>query len=302
MIGLGAFVTSRDAGLSIPDPVTNHGEIVPAEQIREGYVTPAGRAYSGGDVLSEFAHRGMGWLLGSLTILLVVVAWRTRAPRAVMRLALAALLLVILQGGVGALGVALRQPPWMVVPHAFFAQAFLAVIASIAVLTSAPAGAPVVAFGARLFQRGFLGLAALTFAQLLLGASFRHANSEGALYAHAALALLLVSLTAWLAARAMALLHAAPGLARAIAIQGGLLMFQVFLGFLAWIFRRAKEAGGERPLATLLFPTAHVLVGALLLAGFVVLAWRSRLLLAEAPAPPRKTALQGEPPSPMVSP
>jgi heme A synthase len=320
MIGLGAFVTSRDAGLSIPDPVTNHGEIVPSEQIRDGYVTPAGRAYSGGDVLSEFAHRGMGWLLGSLTITLAVVAWRTVppgtvqprtvAPRGVARLALAAVLLVILQGGVGALGVALRQPPWMVVPHAFLAQAFLAVIASIAALTAPSLAVPGLAAGtkrasvpgARIFQRGFLALAALTFCQLLLGASFRHANADAALYAHAGLALLLVSLTAWLATRALGLLQSEPGLARATALQGGLLMFQVFLGFLAWIFRRAKEAGGDRPIATLVFPTAHVVVGALLLVGFVVLAWRSRVLLAEGPAPARKTALQGPPPSPMVMP
>ena len=148
---------------------------------------------------------------------------------------------------------ALRQPPWMVVPHAFLAQAFLAVIASIAALTAPSLAVPGLAAGtkrasvpgARIFQRGFLALAALTFCQLLLGASFRHANADAALYAHAGLALLLVSLTAWLATRALGLLQSEPGLARATALQGGLLMFQVFLGFLAWIFRRAKGGGGR---------------------------------------------------------
>jgi heme A synthase len=50
MISLGALVTSRDAGLSIPDGVSNHGTVLPAEQLRSGYVTPEGRVYKGEEV------------------------------------------------------------------------------------------------------------------------------------------------------------------------------------------------------------------------------------------------------------
>jgi hypothetical protein len=193
----------------------------------------------------------------------------------------------------------------MVVPHAFLAQWLLATIVAIAYFTSAESlsGAqPKEAPGAQSFRRGFLALAALAFVQLLLGAGFRHANAEGALYAHAALALLLVSLTAMLATRAQGLSGAAPGLARGAAVQGGLLMFQVFLGFLAWFFRLPKNGGESRSAASLLFPTAHVVAGALILAGFVLLTLRARRLLAPCAAAPDPSRLRGARPVTAVQP
>jgi heme A synthase len=302
MIALGALVTSLDAGLSIPDGVSNHGAVVPAEQLRSGYVTPEGREYSGGEVLTELQHRYVGWPLGVTILALAVAATRVKASPMVRRLAWAAALVVALQGAVGALGVELKQPAVLVIPHAFLAQALLALTVSLAVLTRRPSrdGSRLGSFrGAGALHAGLVALTGLTFAQTLLGAAFRHANSGLALAAHVALALLLVLLTAWAATRAQDARTADPALPRAAALQGALLMAQVFLGFLAWLFRVPKNSDLERGAASIVIPTLHVLTGALLLAGFVALTWRVRALARSgasvkptgAPAPPREAVL-----------
>jgi ABC-type xylose transport system permease subunit len=105
-------------------------------------------------------------------------------------------------------------------------------------------------------------------------------NSNAALGAHAGIALVLVLTAAWLATRAQSWHLSIPRLALHVTTLAGLLMFQLFLGMLAWVFRAPKNSGDVRRTESIVIPTMHVVLGALLLAGFVLLWLRARRLLA----------------------
>ncbi len=287
MITLGAVVTSRDAGLSIPDGVSNHGAVVPSAQLESGWSDPAtGRAYSAADVRSEFVHRAVGWTLGLLTLTLAFALHRSEPRRGVRRLGLLAVALVAVQGALGAAGVHWRQPLWLVVPHALLAQAFLATLVTIAASQTRESRSPLPAEESSVLRSirriAPIALAAIVL-QLLLGALHRHDGSPVAFGAHVVLAFVILALVG-----AMATLlagSAAPTgsrwhgrLERHARLLGMLAVVQVFLGFASWLFRVPKQAGGDRSLASLLFPTLHVVVGAAILgvAWLLVLgAWRA---------------------------
>ncbi|MFN0206867.1 MAG: COX15/CtaA family protein [Planctomycetota bacterium] len=282
MITIGATVTSRDAGLSIPDAVTNHGGVFPADQIRGGYTDPAGRQYSGGDVFSEYFHRVVGWALGILTIALAFFLYKYDSRAWMRKLGLAAVLLVGIQGALGALGVAQRQPLWLVVPHALLAQTFLALLGVIIYFTSGE-GRSFVAnhFDAgnagRSVRRGFLALAAIAFLQVLLGAAFRHGNESAALYIHIGGALIFAMISAGLATVVQSSGPSTAKFTKPILALGGAVMLQIFLGFLAWFFRKPKNEIVDRQIINIIFPTLHVALGALITTTTVALAARARM-------------------------
>lgn len=296
MISIGAVVTSRDAGLSIPDAVTNHGGVLPIEQIKNGYEAVDGRKYSGGDVFSEWFHRAVGWTLGSLAIALAFLVYKLEPRSAVRKLAFAALGIVVLQGAVGALGVWMRQPAAMVVPHAFLAQTFLVLVTAVAYYTSAEesaaAGSANRGRGRDPMTRGSLYLAILAFLQIIFGAFYRHAGMAWAIVSHVAAALVVAGVVAWLAMGMQFLSGAAARLGKHSIALGGIVMLQIFLGFLALFFRKPKNEAVERALVNILFPTLHVMCGALLTAGSALLAMRARTLLATtgSTAPARGSA------------
>lgn len=288
MISLGGLVTSRDAGLSIPDGVSNHGALFPLEQVRDGYVNPEGRQYKGGEVLTELLHRYWGWLLGLGILQLAVTSSRLGKGEPARKLAWGAAALVALQGAIGAAGVVLKQPSGLVVPHAMLAQALLAVLVAIVSLTAPRRGAGSAATGGDLREgavrsvfHGTLALAVLTYAQTLFGSAYRHVDAIAALAIHLVIGLTIVLLTAGVVTRIQTWRSTLPSLARFATAQATLLMVQLFLGFLAWLFRRPKNTAGDRPLETLLFPTLHVLTGALLFSGFVWLTFETGKLFSE---------------------
>jgi cytochrome c oxidase assembly protein subunit 15 len=289
MISIGATVTSRDAGLSIPDGVTNHGGLVPVEQLRSGYVADSGRRYSGADVFSEYFHRAVGWTLGTLTIALAILIYRKDRRPALRRLGIAAVALVALQGAVGALGVILKQPTAMVVPHALLAQTFLALLATIVYFTRAsdnplPVEAPAVRKG----TGAFIVFAAL---QVFFGALYRHDNSPAGLVVHIVGALLFAATAAWFSTVVQSSdIRAVQRLSKPSLALGAALMLQIFLGFLAWLFRRPKNGGLERDVASILFPTLHVTLGACITSASVVMWVHGRQIINLAHAPSERAS------------
>src|SRR5678810_29344 len=88
-----------------------------------------------GNIFYEHTHRLMGTVVGMLSILLTIVAWRTEQRRWVRCLATSVLGAVIFQGVLGGLRVVLVQLDLAIV-HACVAQAFFCLAALVAIVTS----------------------------------------------------------------------------------------------------------------------------------------------------------------------
>jgi heme a synthase len=114
----GGLVTSRDAGLAVPDWPLSFGSINPPHW------------YAIENVRTEHGHR---LVAGCVALLAFAVAWRVRrspSRPAVRRLAFAALALVLLQAALGGLRV-LELSLDLAMLHAALAQIFLALAVSL---------------------------------------------------------------------------------------------------------------------------------------------------------------------------
>src|SRR5205823_10370406 len=119
----GALVTSNQAGLSVPDWPTSFGSL---------YRIPP----MVGGVRYEHSHRMIAELVGLLTIVVAIWAWRSE-QRAWMRwLGWIALGGVIVQGVLGGLTVRMLLPWYVSSAHAVVAQSFFCLIVLMAVFTS----------------------------------------------------------------------------------------------------------------------------------------------------------------------
>ena len=118
LIGVGVYVRASGSGLGCPDWPTCHGGIVPPQEQ---------------EALIEFSHRLVAALVGVLVIATAVFAWRHfRGTPAVLWPALAAVPLVGIQGGLGALTVWQELPPEIVATHLLLAMTILTVMAATA--------------------------------------------------------------------------------------------------------------------------------------------------------------------------
>lgn len=118
LIGVGVYVRATGSGLGCPDWPTCHGGVVP----------PGDR-----QAVIEFTHRAVAALVGALAIATAALAWRSfRHAPAPLWAALAAVPLVGVQGGLGALTVARELPPEIVATHLLLAVVILSVMAAAA--------------------------------------------------------------------------------------------------------------------------------------------------------------------------
>ena len=158
----------------------------------------------------------------------------------------------------------------------------------VALLTSRgwlESGPAVEARGATFFQRGTLVGTICVFLQLVSGAAQRHFGVREALIAHLLWAVVVILVLSW---AAMWALEQYPHLAllaklgRMLAVLVGL---QMILGGLAFL---VTVMGGDWP-ATVRWaaPSAHVLVGAMLLACILLMTIGSRRLLQPVTDPAR---------------
>jgi heme a synthase len=255
----GATVTSKEAGLSVPDWPLSYGQVMPPMT---------------GGVLFEHGHRLAGATVGLLTIGLAIWLWRAD-PRAWMRkLGWIALAWVSVVGLLGGLTVKLLTPPPVSILHTCLAQLFFSATVAIALFTSRSwrAGPEIVDDHGWPKLRPLAVLApALVLAQIALGAAFRqHALSVmphviGSIVVGATI-LLVGILTLHQFGE-----HAA--LRRAALTMLGVTFFQVMLGMSAYVARmHADRRPGEMVVTTVV----HLAVGALTLASSLVLAIQVR--------------------------
>jgi heme a synthase len=172
LIFMGGLVTSHGAGMSVPDWPNSYGYNM--------FLFPP-RLWIGG-ILYEHTHRLMATVVGALSIVLALWAWRVESRRWVRCLAASILLLVIIQGVLGGLRVVLVKLDLAIV-HACVAQAFFCLAALMATVTSRwwieaeeLSLTPEANYGRHLIVAGTIAVT-LIYAQLIVGATMRHVGA-----------------------------------------------------------------------------------------------------------------------------
>src|SRR3982074_2460144 len=125
LIWSGGLVTSKGVGLAVPDWPNTFGYNM--------FLFPVSKWVGG--VFFELTHRLLASSVGFLSIVLTIWLWRSEDRRWVRNLGLVALGAVILQGVLGGLRVTMLKDE-IGIFHAFLAQAFLALLVIIALVTS----------------------------------------------------------------------------------------------------------------------------------------------------------------------
>ena len=274
----GSLVTSTASGLSVPDWPTSYGWNM--------FTFPPSHWVGG--ILYEHGHRLIASTVGFLTIILAVWLWRTDPRRWVKWLGVSALGAVIAQGVLGGLTVLFFLPAAISTAHAGLAEIFFCITVSIALVTS-PAwirGYSDSSMDDAVLRRVAATTTVLIYAQILIGATMRHTGAGLAIpdfplmfghvipdhwdpkiaihFAHRVGALI-VSL-AILATSAHVFYHHGDRreLTRPAALILGLVAVQVTLGALTVLSGRDVAIN-----------SAHVVVGALVLATSLVITLRS---------------------------
>jgi len=266
LIFVGGLVTSTGSALAVPDWPLSFGKFFPKLE---------------GGVLYEHGHRMFAGAVTILTLTLMVGMVRN--------LAIAAFGLILLQAVLGGLTVLLRLPLAIAVAHAATAQAFFCVTVALALFSNPTWDGLAPPWGAHP-RPPIAPLACATtaaiYAQILVGAVMRHMGAGLAIpdfplafgqifprleyapqiinFAHRVGALVVLALIVPTAARVLRLYGDQPLLRRPALMLVLLFAAQVCLGALTILSGRA-----------VLPTTAHVAVGAAVLACSLVLALRS---------------------------
>lgn len=255
LIVFGGLVTNTGAALAVPDWPTTFGQNM--------LLFPWSRMVGG--VFYEHSHRLLGALVGALTLALAAALW-SRGGR-LRALGLVAVVAVVAQGVVGGLRVVLQADALAMV-HGPLAQAFFALLVSLAVVTSPRMARPLAAVDGAT-RALTVAAALLVYAQIVFGALLTHG---GRIDLHLAGAVGVFALAPVATAR---LRRAGdPVAAPAARMLLVLLGVQLLLGVAAYVARFSPVwiPGGQ--VTMLAAPVAHRLAGGLVLATAVVLAVR----------------------------
>jgi len=282
LIFIGGLVTSTGSALAVPDwPLSFHRFFPPMR----------------GGVLFEHGHRMVAGTVALLTIGLALWAWRREPRRYVRMLALSAVLLVIVQAVLGGLTVLLLLPLALAVSHAACAQAFFCLTVALALITN-PRWESYHRVASSEDWPRLPALAALTtaivYCQILIGAVMRHMGAGLAIpdfplnfghlvppldspdvainFAHRVGAVVVSIFVLWTVVWVLRGYREVAQLRRLGLALVGLLALQITLGAITVL--------GRRPVIP---TTAHVAVGAALLATCLALTLRAYRLI-EAPA------------------
>jgi len=265
LIVFGGLVTNSGAALAVPDWPNTFGHNL--------FLYP----FSGmvGGVFYEHGHRLLGATVGLLTLALAAALWRRGGALRI--LGLVAVATVVAQGVLGGLRVVLLRDEIALI-HGPLAQAFLALVATLAYLTSPGARATAAAPVDSGLRHLAVVAAATAYAQIVLGALLTHA---GWLWLHVGGAVAVFAVVPVVTARARRTGDAvAVPLARALLALLGL---QLALGIGAYLARFSPLWIPGEQATMLALPVAHRLVGGLLFAATVVLAVRLNGWAADSP-------------------
>lgn len=277
LILFGGLVTNSGAALAVPDWPTTFG--------RNMFLFPVSGMVGG--VFYEHGHRLIGAAVGLLTLGLAAALW-PRGGR-LRWLGVAAVVAVCVQGVIGGLRVVLLRETLAMI-HGPLAQAFFALVVTLALLTSPRMARPAAPVEPALRALA-VAAAGLTYLQIVLGALLTHGarldlHLAGAVGVFAVLPLVTAR------ARRTGDAVAAP-VARLLLLA---LAAQLVLGAGAYVARFTPLwiPGGQT--SVLLLPVLHRLTGAVILGAVVAIAVR---VLASPIA--RRPAVEARRPQPAVS-
>jgi cytochrome c oxidase assembly protein subunit 15 len=271
LLFIGGLVTSKGVGLAVPDWPTTFGYNM--------FLYPWSKMVGG--IFYEHSHRLVASFVGLLTIGLALTFWLRERRNWLRWLGLAALALVIAQGVLGGLRVVLLEHTLAIV-HAATAQIFFALTICLAMFTSnewrrASVGTPL-RDGGRL-RRLCLVTTTFIYLQVVFGAILRHTGER--LDAHLVFAAL-VALHVILVAIRVSRHHAGWGqLTRPALLLVFFLMLQVALGGASYVAKFTVLWPASFHVIVLI-TTAHLAVGALMLAASVALTLRAYRLSARS--------------------
>lgn len=264
LLSWGAFVTSIDAGLAVPDWPTSFDSYDPFNPWPQWWtITP---------VLAEHGHRLLGALVGFLTLILAVWTWRAESRTWMRRLGVGALILVTLQGLLGGLRVVWVSLDLAVV-HACVAQLFFALLASMALFQTETWTRPM-PMARKVAVKHILWTAPLAvYIQIIFGALLRHPGTgiDTTLVAiHLGWAFVATAMIAVLISRIRTTMPMGGLLGKLSASVIMILIAQVALGLFAY-FVLLDETGRIQPSnVQVIANSSHMVIGALLFASTVV--------------------------------
>lgn len=297
LLAWGAFVTSINAGLAVPDWPSSFNSYDPFNPWPEWWtITP---------VLAEHGHRLLGALTGTFTLVLAIWTWVADARRWMKILAVGVLILVSIQGVLGGMRVVLLSLDLAVV-HACVAQIYFALIVGMVFFTSRPwlsgetgsyqeADVP----GLRRYT---LMTGGLLYVQIILGALLRHPGTgidsvlAGLHIAGAVVVSSAVILLWTFVRRHFRRAHVA---IRSAHTMIALLILQVALGVTAYVVTIDDGGFLEPSNLQVVVNTTHMVTGALLVGACAVLVYEAFRLDpgvdSSAHAPARNSRILNEP-------
>ena len=169
LICSGGMVTSKNAGLAVPDWPTTFGYNM--------FLFPASKWI--GAIFFEHTHRLIASTVGFLTLILAGWLWRAEPRAWVRKLGYVAVVAVILQGVLGGIRVTLLRDE-IGIFHACLAQAFFGLLVFIALVTSGVWHRATGISKQSAKRLRFLALATtvIIYVQLGLGATMRHQHRD----------------------------------------------------------------------------------------------------------------------------
>lgn len=272
LIIAGASVTSHRAGLSVPDWPTTYGQFM--------FSFPMSKWV--GNIFYEHGHRLIASAVGMLTVVMAIWLVCAETRRWVRRLGIAAVAVVIAQGVLGGLTVKLMLPPSVSIAHACLAEAFFCLTVALAFVTSEKwrqTTAPTEISGAHLMQRLTIASTIAVYAQIILGAVIRH--DEWGVFPHilGALAVFGCVVSSLFVVLFMVKRH---GFLRHAILLFCLVTAQIALGLVTLMVRVPKNANEQLSTTQILVPTAHLALGALVLATSLVMTLKAFRFLPAA--------------------
>ena len=259
LLFFGGAVTSKNAGLAVPDWPLSYGSINPPGWWRIDHV------------FYEHSHRLLGWTVGFLAIAQAVAAGFGEKRPAVRRLAYGLLVGVSIQGLLGGLRVTEISTTLALVHGCFGQLVFAAMVVMAAVSSPRWPGLTPRPFEAGGYSSRFaIATLLAVVGQLILGAAGRH------------LGVTVVPHVLWSLA-VMAMVHA--GLGRVLrsyrdvgflripaVLAAILVVVQMGIGVAAWAVTAQQNPARTASLLEWAVPTLHVAVGAIILASTAVMA------------------------------
>jgi len=272
LIGAGGLVTTKGAGMDVPDWPNSFGSNM--------FLYPLSKMTGG--IYYEHAHRLFGTLVGLSMLSLAIYLQINESRRWLKTFTWTVFAFVCIQGVLGGVRVTENSTDLAAV-HGVFGQAIFALMVVIAAASTrqfhegpGPRAAPAYA------TDRFLGwlLAVLMLVQIALGALLRH--HDVLLHAHISVAVVVILATGFAGFRAWGLYGDVRVLKKVGLVLLILAGIQLALGFAALVFRGLETDHRTRSAVATLVITTHQAVGALLLATAALLVvWVRRTLRPE---------------------